>query len=66
MSRLIVKKKCTGCGQCLPSCRKGAIQFVSEFPGGYGKKTAKVLYQKCTLCGVCVEVCPHHAIVLVR
>jgi len=64
MSRIIIKKKCTGCGQCLPSCRRKAIQLASEYPGGYGKKTAKVIYQKCTLCGACVSKCPRHAIVL--
>jgi len=65
MSRIIIKEKCSGCGRCVASCRKGAIQLVSEFPGGYGEKRARVSYQECTLCGACFSVCQRNALVLI-
>ncbi|MDY0190728.1 MAG: 4Fe-4S binding protein [Desulfuromonas sp.] len=65
MARIIITQKCIGCGRCVSSCRTEAISLVSEYPGGYGKKSAKVDYARCTLCGACFSVCSRKALVLV-
>ncbi len=52
---------CTGCGQCLPHCRFGAIRAPS--PG------INVSYRidavSCEGCGVCADICPTQAAALV-
>lgn len=49
--------KCTGCGQCVPLCPKGAISI-----GPHGEKyVALTDRDKCVNCGACVAVCPASA-----
>lgn len=47
------RRKCTGCGACVPVCPKGCNQFVD------GVMT--VDFQCCDACGACVPVCPQKA-----
>ena len=47
------KDKCTGCGDCVPSCPKGAIQIVNG--------RSRTDRQLCTGTGICVKTCNHKA-----
>ena len=47
--------KCTGCGNCLPSCPFGLIEIVD------GKA---LINEGCTLCGACQEACDSQAILI--
>ena len=47
-----IEEDCTGCGNCLPTCKKGAIS-LSE--GDTGK--AIIDRQLCDNCGACIELC---------
>jgi anaerobic sulfite reductase subunit C len=41
---------CTGCGKCVPVCKKGATSIVNN--------KAVVDYEKCIYCGRCIVACP--------
>lgn len=47
---------CTGCGICVDSCEKQAIEMKDNI--------ANVEKDKCTSCKVCVDICPMQAISL--
>jgi electron transfer flavoprotein alpha subunit len=53
----ILEDKCTGCGNCLPSCPFGCLELVEN---------KAVIREGCTLCGACREVCPFEAISIER
>jgi electron transfer flavoprotein alpha subunit len=53
----ILEDKCTGCGNCLPSCPFGCLDLVEN---------KAVIREGCTLCGACREVCPFEAISIER
>lgn len=53
----ILEDKCTGCGNCLPSCPFGCLELVEN---------KAVIREGCTLCGACREVCPCEAISIER
>jgi MinD superfamily P-loop ATPase len=53
---------CTGCGECLPRCRFGAICELSPGAGA----SFQVDAISCEGCGVCVDVCPARAVALVH
>ena len=53
--------KCTGCGQCLPKCPKGAISIGPYGEGESLKYIAITDRTKCVDCGACVKVCPAEA-----
>jgi uncharacterized Fe-S center protein len=50
----IKKKKCVGCGMCIPACAQKAIAFDAD-------KKAEIDYEKCVGCGQCVAVCQFNA-----
>lgn len=50
----IKKKKCVGCGDCLPHCSQQAITIVDE--------KAVISESVCVGCGECILVCPNSAI----
>jgi MinD superfamily P-loop ATPase len=58
---LIAPDRCTGCGECVPRCRFGAIRIPSRGTSA----THAVDEISCEGCGVCVDTCPERAIVLV-
>jgi ferredoxin len=50
LSSCIVKAfNCVGCGTCVGSCHRGAIE-IAEGRAWIG--------EKCTHCGSCIELCP--------
>ncbi len=53
----IIEDKCTGCGNCLPTCPFGFLELAGE---------KVVIKEGCTLCGACQEVCPFEAISIER
>ncbi len=53
----IIEDKCTGCGNCIPSCPFGCLELVEK---------KAVIKDGCTLCGACREVCPFEAIFIER
>ena len=60
MLRKIVKideDKCTGCGQCVPSCAEGAIQIING-------KARVVSEMYCDGLGACLGTCPEDAITI--
>ncbi len=54
MSPTIKRKKCIGCGDCVPHCSQGALSVV--------EKKAVMDSQKCIGCGECVLICAQEAI----
>jgi len=50
----VKKKKCIGCGQCLPHCSQQALCLVDE--------KAVIDPGKCIGCGECILICPQGAI----
>lgn len=54
VSPKVKKKKCVGCGECIPHCSQRAIFFVD------GK--AMIRRDKCIGCGECILICPNRAI----
>ncbi len=50
----IVRKKCTGCGECIKWCPVGAISFV--------EKKAEINKSICIGCGECLAVCRFDAV----
>jgi uncharacterized Fe-S center protein len=50
----IKRKKCIGCGDCIPHCSQGALSIV--------EKKAVMDTQKCIGCGECVLICAQEAI----
>lgn len=55
----IDEAKCTGCGQCVPSCAEGAIQIID----GKAKLVSDVY---CDGLGACLGTCPEDAIRIVE
>ena len=53
----ILEDKCTGCGNCLPSCPFACLELVEN---------KAVIREGCTLCGACREVCSFEAISIER
>jgi len=53
VQKLYSKARCIGCGSCVESCPKDALNLTSE-----GIITNTVL---CDLCGICADVCPTKA-----
>jgi len=47
--------KCTGCGDCIPSCPFGLIEIIDE---------KAHINEGCTLCGACQEACIYEAILI--
>lgn len=56
---LIDEDKCTGCGDCIPSCAEGALQIID----GKAKLVADNL---CDGLGACLGTCPEDAIRIVE
>ena len=50
----IMKRFCTGCGECVSACANGSLSLVD------GK--AKVDEASCVLCGYCGAACPEFII----
>jgi uncharacterized Fe-S center protein len=50
----VKRKKCVGCGDCIPRCAQKAISMVEE--------KARISAEKCIGCGECILVCPNRAI----
>jgi ferredoxin len=56
---MIDEEKCTGCGECIPSCAEGALQIVD------GK--ARLITDKyCDGLGACLSECPFGALSIVE
>lgn len=53
VQKLYTQSKCIGCGSCVESCPKDALQLTPE---GIVTDT-----QLCDLCGICATVCPTKA-----
>lgn len=51
---IINKGLCKGCGKCINTCPKGAINLVNNI--------AVIDYSKCKKCRLCVRECPMNAI----
>ena len=49
----LMRNNCTGCGNCLPICQRGANSLVGN--------SSIIDRNKCIGCGKCVEVCPNEA-----
>lgn len=55
MKKIIIdESKCTGCGECVPQCREGAIKIIN------GK--ARIVAELCDQAGACIGKCPQDAI----
>ena len=54
MSVIVIREKCTGCGECLPSCPYEAIVL---------KDGKAFITEYCQACMTCLNVCPEGAIV---
>ena len=50
----VVRKKCVGCGDCLPHCSQKALSLENE--------KAVLNAKKCIGCGECILICPNSAI----
>ena len=53
----IDQDKCTGCGACVPKCRKGIIEIIDG-------KARVVSEDLCDGAGVCLSLCPQEAITI--
>jgi ferredoxin len=56
----VIENRCSGCGVCASTCRRGAIVF-KEGPWT-GKRVAQVDSAECLACGACVAACPSGAL----
>jgi hypothetical protein len=54
LSPKVIKKMCTGCGDCLVHCPQGAMELVD--------KKSILDPKKCIGCGECIIVCPSGAV----
>ncbi|MFH1981948.1 MAG: DUF362 domain-containing protein [Pseudomonadota bacterium] len=54
LSPAVKKKKCIGCGECVPHCAQEALSLV--------EKKAVLDSDKCIGCGECILACPNGAI----
>ena len=54
VSPKVKRKKCIGCGDCLPHCSQQAISMAEEKAG--------IDSEKCIGCGECILICPNEAI----
>ena len=54
VSPKVKKKKCAGCGDCIPHCSQRAIFFVDD--------KAVIRNDKCIGCAECILICPNNAI----
>ncbi len=54
---IIDEAKCTGCGMCVPKCRKGIIEVIDG-------KARVVSDHLCDGAGVCLSRCPQGAITI--
>jgi len=50
----VKRKKCEGCGDCIPHCPQQAISLIKE--------KAVIDPKKCIGCGECIIICPNSAI----
>ncbi len=57
---MIIREKCTGCGECLKNCRFGAVKKTAGEAGKGLKFHIDPVF--CEGCGVCVRICPAQAI----
>ncbi len=57
---IIIREKCTGCGECLRNCRFGAVKKTAGEAGNGLKFHIDPVF--CEGCGGCVRVCPAQAI----
>jgi len=55
----IDEEKCTGCGECVPSCAEGVIQII----GGKARLVSDVY---CDGLGTCLGHCPEDAITIIE
>jgi ferredoxin len=55
---MLNRSKCTGCGICVKTCPKRAIEFDENLP----KEERVNLNESCILCGICVIVCDKEAL----
>ena len=54
LSPKVVRRKCTGCGDCIGHCSQHAISLVEE--------KARINQSKCIGCGECIIICPNEAV----
>ncbi len=54
LSPKVVRKKCKGCGDCVPRCSQKALSVID--------KKARIDPEKCIGCGECILFCPNGAI----
>lgn len=57
----ILADACKNCGKCIPACRDGGFQAISQ-----DGDLPVVDPEKCDGCGLCVVVCPFAAIEMIR
>lgn len=56
----VIESRCSGCGICASTCRRGAIVFKED--PWTGKRVAQVDPAECLACGACVAACPSGAL----
>lgn len=57
---MIIKSElCTGCGTCVGTCPKDAIEIVKSQNGIY---VPQINHEKCNKCGICLTVCPGYPV----
>ena len=54
------RSRCTGCGTCLASCPRQAVNLDLDFKTG-----SKINHERCDACGKCVETCRPEALKIV-
>lgn len=54
LSPKVKKKKCIGCGDCIPHCSQAALSLI--------EKKAQIDPEKCIGCGECILICANAAI----
>lgn len=52
---VVANRMCSGCGACVSSCPKNAIEVKST---NIGRLYASIDHQKCIKCGICERICP--------